>query len=160
VALTLLNFKLPDGSYLIPNPQTIDPSKPFATQGFSVFSEPCHFNEDQGLFNIDYAASQNNQIAARFFTSGSDQTVTFPSNGFNSIGNISGFASPGNSRFVVFSLADTYALNKNSLNEFRIGYVRTQTGTEAEAPFSWSDVGVAESDMNRSNELPSLLNLA
>jgi TonB dependent receptor/Carboxypeptidase regulatory-like domain len=156
VALTLLNLKLPDGSYLIPNPQTIDPSKPFATQGFSVFSEPCHFNEDQGLFNIDYAASQNNQIAARFFISGSDQTVTFPSNGFNPIGNISGFASPGNSRFVVFSLADTYALNKNSLNEFRIGYVRTQTGTEAEAPFSWSDVGVAESDMNRSSELPSL----
>ena len=156
VALTLLNFKLPDGSYLIPNPQTIDPSKPFATQGFSVFSEPCHFNEDQGLLNVDYAASQNNRIAARFFISGSDQTVTFPSNGFNPIGNISGFTSPGNSRFVVFSLADTYALTKNSLNEFRIGYVRTQSGTEAEAPFNWSDVGVAESDMNRSNELPSL----
>lgn len=156
VALALLNFKLPDGSYLIPNPQTIDPSKPLATQGFSVFSEPCHFNENQGMFNVDYATSQNNQIAERFFLSGSDQTVTFPSNGFNPIGNISGFTSPGNSRFVVFSLADTYALNKNSVNEFRTGYVRTQAGTEAEAPFSWSDVGVAESDMNRSNELPSL----
>lgn len=151
-----MNFKLSDGSYLVPNPQTIDPSKPFATQGFSVFSEPCHFNEDQGLLNVDYAASQNNQIAARFFISGSDQTVTFPSNGFNPVGNISGFTSPGNSHFVVFSLTDSYALTKNSLNEFHIGYVRTQSGTEAEAPFNWSDVGVAESDMNRSNELPSL----
>jgi len=43
VALALLNFKLPDGSYLIPTPQTVDPSKRFASSGFSAFSEPCDF---------------------------------------------------------------------------------------------------------------------
>jgi hypothetical protein len=53
VALNLLNFKLPDGSFLIPTPQTTDRSKPFASQGFSVFSEPCHFVEDQFLLNLD-----------------------------------------------------------------------------------------------------------
>jgi hypothetical protein len=156
VALTLLNFKLPNGSYLIPAPQTIDPSKPFASQGFSVFSEPCRFNEDQFLLNVDYTASPKNQLAARFFISDSDQTVTFPSTGFNSVGNISGFTSPGNAQFVVFSLADTYALSNASLNEMRIGYVRTQAGTGAQAPFSWSDIGVTESDMNEANQLPSL----
>ena len=156
VALTLLNFKLPDGSYLIPGPQTIDPSKPFASQGFSVFSKPCQFNEDQFLLNVDYTASPKNQLAARFFISDSDQTVTFPSTGFNPVGNISGFTSPGDSQFVVFSLADTYALSTTALNEARIGYVRTQAGTGAKAPFSWSDVGVTEGDMNDANQLPSL----
>jgi hypothetical protein len=57
VALALLNFKLPDGSFLIPTPQTIDPSKPFTSSGFSAFTQPCHFQEDQGLGNIDYAIS-------------------------------------------------------------------------------------------------------
>jgi hypothetical protein len=67
VALNLLNFKLPDGAFLIPTPQTIDPQKPFAQQGFSVFTDPCHFSEDQFSTNVDYIARPNNKIAARFF---------------------------------------------------------------------------------------------
>ena len=156
VALALLNFKLPNGNYLIPTPQTINPSKPFASQGFSVFTEPCHFNEDQFLLNIDYAISPKNQLAGRFFISNSDQTVTFPGNGMNTVGNIYGFTSPGESNFVVFSLADTYALSTASLNEARIGYVRTQAATGAKSPFNWSGVGVSEGNMNENDELPSL----
>jgi len=34
VALALLNFKLPDGSFLIPTPHTINPKNSFASQGF------------------------------------------------------------------------------------------------------------------------------
>lgn len=34
VALSLLNFKLPDGSFLIPTPETVDPMKPLVQQGF------------------------------------------------------------------------------------------------------------------------------
>jgi hypothetical protein len=156
VALALLNLKLPDGSYLIPTPQRIQPSKPFASQGFSVFDEPCRFDEDQFLLNMDYAISSKNQFSGRFFISNVDQTVTFPGNGMNPIGNISGFRSTGGSNFVVFSLADTDAFSNSLLNEGRIGYVRTQTGTRAQAPFSWSNVGVAEGEMNDNNELPSL----
>jgi len=154
-ALALLNLRQPDGSHLIPTPQTIDPTKPFASQGFSVFSEPCRFNEDQVLVNIDYTASLKNQLAGRFFISNDEKTVTFPGNGRNS-GNISGFTSPGESQFVVFSLADTYALSTGALNEVRIGYVRIQAAAGAEAPFSWSEVGVSEGEMNENNELPSL----
>src|SRR5581483_2850082 len=40
-ALALLQFKLADGSYLIPTPQRIDPTQPFDTQGTSSFSIPC-----------------------------------------------------------------------------------------------------------------------
>ena len=54
VALALLNFKMPDGSFLIPTPQTVDPSKPFTSSGFSAFTKPCDFCEDQGLGNLDY----------------------------------------------------------------------------------------------------------
>jgi hypothetical protein len=156
VALVLLNFKLPDGSFLIPTPQKVDPSKPFASSGFSAFTEPCDFAEDQGLGNLDYVISPKNQLAARFFAADSNQLVTFPGGGLNPVGNIRGFDSPGDSTFVVFSLAHTYALSNSLLNEARIGFVRTSARMSADAPFQWSDVGVSESDMNGNNGLPSL----
>jgi Carboxypeptidase regulatory-like domain/TonB-dependent Receptor Plug Domain len=156
VALALLNFKLPNGSFLIPTPQTIESSRPFAAQGFSVFSEPCQFNEDQILFNLDFVASQKSHVSARFFFSNDSQQVTFPGNGLNFSGNTPGFASPGDSQFVVFSIAHTYVLDNGRLNEARIGYVRTNTNAQAHSPFAWSDVGVSEGAMNENNELPSL----
>jgi Carboxypeptidase regulatory-like domain/TonB dependent receptor len=156
VALTLLNFKLPDGSFLIPTPQTVDPSQPLTSSGFSAFTQPCSFSEDQGLANIGAVISDKNQIAARFFTSAIDQLVTFPGGGLNFVDNIRGFQSPSDSDFVVFSLAHTYVFSNVLLNEARIGFVRTNTKMVANAPFKWSDVGVSEGEMNHNNELPSL----
>jgi hypothetical protein len=155
-ALALLNFKLPDGTFLIPTPQAVDRSKPFAQQGFSVFSDPCHFNENQFVTNLDYIASPSSKISARFFLADDDETVTFPGNGLNPAGNIPGFPSPSDSGFRVFSLAHTYTFHSAWLNEARIGYVRTRTSTEAITPLKWSDIGVAEGEMSHNNELPSL----
>jgi len=155
-ALALLKFMLPDGTYLIPTPRTVNKAKPFAQQGFSVFTEPCHFSENQFLTNVDYLARQNGKIAASFFLADDGQTVTFPGNGLNPSGNIPGFPSPSDSGFRVFSLAHTYTLRSNWLNEARFGYVRTRTRAEAQTPFTWSDVGVAEGEMSNNNELPSL----
>ena len=155
-ALALLNFKLPDGNFLIPSPQQIDASRPFASQGFSAFSEPCHFAENQLLANLDYKASQTSQFAARFFLSHSKQLVTFPGNGRIALENIAGFSSPGTLDFVVLSLAHTYVLSSTRLNEARIGFVHTRSYTGANAPFAWSDIGVSEGTLNKDNELPSL----
>jgi Carboxypeptidase regulatory-like domain/TonB dependent receptor/TonB-dependent Receptor Plug Domain len=156
VAVTLLNFKLPDGTFLIPTPQTVDSQKPLVQQGFSVFTEPCHFSENQYSTNVDYLARQNSKISARFFIADDNQTVTFPGNGLNPAGNIRGLPSPSDSGFTVFSLAHTYTFRNDWLNEARIGYVRTRTNTEASTAFKWSDVGVAEGEMSDNNELPSL----
>jgi Carboxypeptidase regulatory-like domain/TonB dependent receptor len=155
-ALALLNFKLPDGTFLIPTPQTVNPTKPLAQQGFSVLTDPCHFNENQFSTNVDYLTRPNSKLAARFFLANDDETVTFPGNGLNPAGNTPGFPSPGDSGFRVFSLSHTYTFHNAWLNEARIGYVRTRTTTEARTPFGWSDIGVAEGAMSDNNELPSL----
>jgi hypothetical protein len=157
VALALLNFKLPDGTFLIPTPQTVDATKLLAQQGFSVFTDPCHFDENQFSTNVDYLARPNSKIAVRFFLADDDETVTFPGNGLNPAGNIPGFLSPSDSGFRVFSLAHSYTFRNAWLNEARIGYVRTRTTTQARTPFHWSDVGVAEGEMSHNNELPSLV---
>ncbi|HEY7095723.1 MAG TPA: TonB-dependent receptor [Terriglobales bacterium] len=155
-ALELLNLKLSDGTYLIPTPQTVDTTKPFAQQGFSVFTDPCHFSEDQFSTNLDYVVNPRHKITGRFFLANDDETVTFPGNGVNASGNIRGFPSPSDSGFRVFSIAHTYAINNHWLNEARFGFARTRTDTEAVTPFKWSDIGVAEGEMSRNNELPSL----
>jgi outer membrane receptor protein involved in Fe transport len=155
-ALALLNFRLPDGTFLIPTPQIVDPAKPLVEQSFSVFTKPCQFSEDQFSTSIDYLLRPNSKIAARFFFADDDTTVTFPGNGLNPAGNIAGFRSPSASGFRVFSLGHTHTFGKAWLNEARIGYVRNRTNTEASTPFKWSDVGVAEGEMSRNNELPSL----
>jgi hypothetical protein len=155
-ALALLNLKLADGSFLIPTPQTIDFSRPFSSRGFSAFSEPCHFNEKQGLFNFDYTATPASRFAVRVFVAHDDQRVTFPGNGMNPSGNTRGFVSPGKTDFVVLSLAHNHAYSSTRMNEFRFGFASTSSGTSATAPFAWSDVGVAEGEMNNNNQLPSL----
>jgi len=155
-ALALLNLKQPDGTFLIPTPQTVNSAKPFSQQGFSVFSAPCHFNDDQFATNADYLPRPNSKLSAHFFFANDDQTVTFPGNGLNPTGNIPGFPSPSDSEFRVFSLSHSYTFRNSWLNDARIGYVRTRTSTEARTPFRWSDIGVAEGGMSHNNELPSL----
>jgi hypothetical protein len=155
-ALALLNLKLPDGSFLIPTPQTIDTSQPFDNQGSSTFSEPCDFVEDQFLANADYIGSEKSRFGARIFYADDGNTITFPGNFFNPAPNIPGFASPNNSGYRVVNLHHTYALNNARINELRFGYVRTTSRTQSHAPFKWSDIGVAEGDMNQTDALPNL----
>jgi hypothetical protein len=155
-ALALLNLKLPDGTFLIPTPQTIDASRPLASQGLSVFTEPCEFDEDQALANADFVASQRSRIAGRLFFANDSKSVSFPGNFFNPIPNIPGFASPNKSGYRVVSVAYTYASNNAWLNELRVGYVRTTGRTKSTAPLKWSDVGVVEGEMSHANELPNL----
>jgi hypothetical protein len=155
-ALALANLKLPDGSFVIPTPQTRDQSKPFVQEGFSVFSDPCHFSQNQFLANLEHLSSTTGKYDIRFFVSPDNQNVTFPGNGLNPIGNVPGFSSPSNSDFVVVSIARTDTFPNGSLNDGRFGYVRTTTNTRAEGAFDWSDIGVAEGAMSNNNELPSL----
>jgi hypothetical protein len=156
VALNILNFKLPDGSYLIPTPQVINPSLPLASQGLSTISTPCHYNADQVLANLDANLSQNSSLAARFMWSDGDMNVTFPGNGLVGTGNISGFPSDIENRFRIFSVSWVRILQPRLLNQLRFGYTNTFGSTTAQAPFSWSDLGVAASSLNDNNGLPSL----
>jgi hypothetical protein len=156
VALELLNFKLPDGSYLIPTPQTVNFSEPFASQGFSTLSQPCHYNANQFLVNADYIPSAKSRFSLRSLWTDSNQLVTFPGNGLNQAGNLAGFPSKVSADFRVISLSHTYAFSSQWLNQARFGYVRTMGNTTAQAPFTWSDLGVAAGTMNEENQLVSL----
>lgn len=63
VSLGLLNARLPDGTFKIPTPQVILSSG----SGFSYFSIPAPFHEEQVSFNLDYVLSPKHTFAGRYF---------------------------------------------------------------------------------------------
>jgi len=156
VALELLNFKLSDGSYLIPNPNSVNTSLPLASQGISTISDPCHFDEDQILANFDANLSPSSRVSLRWMQSDGAMNVTFPGNGLNGTGNVHGFPSKIDNNFRVFSASYVWFARPQLLNEARFGYTSTLGSSSAQAPFQWSDLGVSAGAMNNENGLPSL----
>ncbi len=61
IALTLLNYKLPNGQYFIPTPQMIQSNG----TGLSVFSIPSTYSENQYMVNTDYVISDKQQLSER-----------------------------------------------------------------------------------------------
>ena len=140
-ALALLNLKLPNGQYVIPNPQTVDPTKPFALRGFSALSVPAKFDEDQFIINMDYLQSTKSKFAGRFFFANSTQDQSLPPTNLGGPP-AAGFNWLTDNKLRNFSLAHTYTFSSNLLNQAEIGFHRTDAPTIQQEAFSWSDVGV------------------
>lgn len=140
-ALAILNFKLADGSYVIPTPQRIDASQPFDTQGTSSFSIPCTFNEDQFMTNGDWLQSDRSKFAARFFFANSHDNKSLPA------ANLGGPTGPGfpvltANQFRNFSVTHTYLFSSQLLNQAEFAYTRQYVNVDQHEAFSFSDVGV------------------
>src|SRR5437867_607082 len=138
VALRFLNLRLPNGNYLFPTPQTINQSLPFARQGFSAFSDPCTFDENQLMANADYLQTEKSKFAFRYFFSNSLSKVSFTNNS----------AAPGtpydlhvNAR--VASVSHSYVFSSRMFNEFRAGFFIVPWKQDfIKPPFTWTSVGV------------------
>ena len=134
-ALALFNVKLPNGQYMIPNPQTINASKGLEVQGTTSLSQPGTFNENQWMTNADYILSPRNIIALRYFGESGvlDQTVLY-----STLGNPLFIPS----RFDVASLGDTLVLRPNLVNQFLIGFHRSSFQMYYHNAFTFSSLGM------------------
>src|SRR5437773_1813168 len=124
VALALLQMKLPSGAYVIPTPQTVDPSGPFESQGFSAYSFACPYTEDHFMTNGDWELSAKNKLAARFFFANTHTIFTLPGSG------LGGATAPGfpvalTNNYRNFSLTHSHIFSPNLLNQVIVGYHRT-----------------------------------
>lgn len=140
-AFALLNMKLPNGQYVIPTPQTVDPTKPFALRGFSALSIPAKFDENQFVVNIDLVQNSRSKFSGRFFYANSTQDQSLPPT------NLGGPPAPGfnwltDNRLRNSSLSHTYTFNPTLLNQVDFGFHQTDAPTIQQELFKWSDVGV------------------
>jgi len=139
VALQLLQMRSSTGEYFIPTPQSINAKLPFLQQGFSVFSQPCSFDEDQFMVNVDYLKSKKSTFQERFFFANGLQNTTFADS------NIPTLPFPASSKYRDISVAHMFIINPELLNHATFGYNFTgvtEGSLNSPSLFSWSSVGV------------------
>jgi hypothetical protein len=141
VALALLNFKLSNGQYAIPNPQ-VDLPNSDPTQlpvGQSSFNIPAHYQENQFSVNIDQIVTQKNTLSGRFFYSRAPTTEPFSPNAAN----VPGWGTNELDQNSMFVLADTHVFNAGLLNVARFGYMRFNGLAAVANPIDASDLGTS-----------------
>jgi outer membrane receptor protein involved in Fe transport len=130
VALALLNYKLPDGTYVIPSPQINSTGV-----NYSV-SRPATYTDDQGIANVDHLFSDKNHLA--FKTMIGDEPTYKP---FGSA-NVPGFGSTQDFKNRIASLTDTHIFSGTLVNEARFGVSRVLGVVEPQAIVNLSDIGM------------------
>jgi hypothetical protein len=139
VALSLLNAKLPNGSFLIPTPN--------GPNGTYTGSTPSVFEENQFNANLDYRYNENNTFAFKFYFSNAPQTLVLPS--FLGGGpNVPGFGNfqQNNNRLV--TLQHTHIFSPTVFNELRAGYNFIRVDAYPQEPVNDSTVGITRSNAN------------
>ncbi len=139
--VALLNLKLPNGGFLIPNPQITQTGPDGLLQGFSSFSEACKFNEDQFMTNFDWLQNQKSTWQARFFFANSQQSTTLPATHVLGASSIPGFPSQNPQQFCNLSLSNTYVISPVLVNQAQFGFHRTVAHVKQGEAFSFSDIG-------------------
>jgi hypothetical protein len=130
VALKLLNAKNPDGTFVIPSPQT-------SGSGVNYTAVvPGHYNEDQFNTNLDFKLRPADQLSVKFFFSNSSQDVPF----FGaSVPGFPALRSFGNRNLAI---AETHLFSPRTINQFRFGFSRFAGQGVAGGTLTDQDVGI------------------
>ena len=140
VSLALLNLKNANGTYLIPTPLSTTPGTAY---GFSSFSVPGQFTEDQVLVNTDYELSTKHRLSTRYFYSRDPQFDPFSS---CSPGCPPGFALKTQFTNDVGLLKLTSTLTPNFLNEGLVALIRNTGTLKSQSAITDSSLGITPGD--------------
>jgi len=133
VAVALLNAKAPDGSFVIPTPQT-----QFNGQGFSTFSIPARFSENQVVLDFDQVLPSGEHRAFKSFWALLPQTLPFSS------ANVPGFGEKDKRMNLNFSFDDTRTFSAHIVNDLRFGYNRMYMRQIPVEPVKASQIGITD----------------
>lgn len=139
VALKLLNLKIPNGTFLIPTPQKITNGV-----GFSSFSLPGHFSEDQFLINTDYVISSKHRFTERYFYARDPQDIPFSQCFF--VACTPGSGQKAAYRNHVASLKLTSVLSNAFVNEGLVNYSRNRGVLTSESTITDQSLGITPGD--------------
>ena len=129
VALAMLQYKLPNGHYLIPsaNP-AFTPTINFPEDVF--ITQPAYFITDQAVSNLDYLVTSKDTLALKYYYQHDPTTAPF---GYSSV---EGFPQHLDAGSQVISLTNTQSLRPNfSLMEV-FGFIREKAYSTIGQPFT------------------------
>jgi len=136
VALNLLQFKLSNGSYLIPTPQLLLPNG----TGQSSFSSPAKFTEHQFTLNMDHNFSTVDTLSGRFFYSTDPLSGPFAQG--NDSANVPGFGLIERDHNDMVAVVESHTFSPRIVNQASLGFVRFDGFHIVDQPISNSDIGL------------------
>lgn len=128
-AFALLNARLPNGSFVIPTPQS---------DGHYSGSAISSVNDDQFNTNFDYRINKRDSLAVKFFFSNAHLFPALPSGGANTPG--FGADQTQNNRLV--SLQSIHLISPRSVNEARVGYSFIRSDAIGQNPVKDTELGI------------------
>ena len=144
VALNLLNAKNPNGTFVIPSPQT-------SASGVNYTAVvPGNYNEDQFNTNLDVNLRRADHLSVKFFFANSNQDVPF----FGAT--VPGFPARrffGNRNL---SIAETHIFSPQTINQFRFGFSRLAGQSVAGGTLTDQDVGITRFSDPQEGILPNV----
>ena len=137
VAINLLQFKNPDGSYYIP-------SGPAGGTQQTTLTNPARFTEHQYLGNGDYVINSKNTLGVRYFYANDPTSVSYLCGLNGGAPGICYSGSPGTSNisnhYAVIKL--TTILSNTLVNEARIGMQRDTSSAAPTNPYTNAQFGI------------------
>jgi hypothetical protein len=135
VALTLLNYKLPNGQYLFPsaNP-TSTPTINFPENVF--LTQPAYFISDQAVTDLDYLATTKDTLSLKYYYQHDPTTAPF---GFSSV---QGFSQHLDAGSQVASITNTQSLRPNLSVAKVFGFIREKIYSTIGQPFTPQGLGI------------------
>jgi len=129
VSLAMLNYKLPNGQYMIPSANPFfTPSLNFPENAF--ITQPAYFITDQAVSNLDYLVSSRDTLSLKYYYQHDPTTAPF---GYSSV---QGFAQHLDAGSQVASITNTQSITPNfSITEV-FGFIREKAYSTIAQPFT------------------------
>ena len=128
-AMALLNARLPNGSFVIPTPQS---------DGHYSGSSDSSANEDQLNSNFDYRINKRDALSVKFFFSNSHQFLALPGGGAN----VPGFGADLTQNNRLVTVQSVHLFSARTVNEARAGYSLIRSDAIGQNPVKDSDSGI------------------
>ena len=137
VAVTLMQYKLPNGQFLVPNPTITDPTKEVnGTANAVIQGSAARFTADQYTGDIDYDFGAKDRLAAKYYFQRDPNSSPFAASA------VQGFTKTLNAGAQVLSLNNTTLLAPNLTWDQRVGFIRQSAYANTAQQISPSSVGI------------------
>jgi hypothetical protein len=144
VAVSLLNLKLADGSFVIPSPQRTGPGVNYAV------SIPARYEEGQYIANGDHQLTAKNRLMFKSITSAQPAFQPLPA------ATVPGFGTTQDFKSRIMSLTDTHVFGASLVNEARMGFSRLLGVVVPENKVPLSAIGMRRFNARDFSDIPQI----
>jgi hypothetical protein len=149
ISLNLLNFKLRNGQFLIPTPQSAD--------GLVTGTALSTYHEEQFNANLDYRMSTTDSLTAKFFNADAPLFSALSGSNFGMPSTLPGFGTLLNVDNRVLAVQEVHTFNPTTVNEGRFGYSFLRHDEVPQESLDDSSIGIQRSNAGQYPGLPLIL---